>query len=252
MSATLGWRIFIRSLLVQASWNFAGLQNLGFFFMTWPALVRRRLPAPEVARAAVRHLQNFNTHPYFSGLVAATVIRHEESGGTDAAVEELKHSLMCALGAVGDEFFWATLRPLAAVVALPAALAGVVWAPLLMLAVYNVPHFGVRAWGISAGLKGGGVVVEMLQQRPLFRALPALGAATAALVGVIVGAVACDRTWGLLPGHGPVSVGVTVSVFMLLLAIQSRGLGLGRLLAFLSALAALAALTGVVRVVGPP
>lgn len=249
MAARLGWRIFLRSLLVQSSWNFAGLQNLGFFFMTCAALPRRRPPAPELARAASRHLGNFNTHPYFAGLVAATVIRGEESGGTDEAVEGLKRSLMCALGAVGDEFFWATLRPFAAVVALPAAIAGALWAPLLMLAVYNVPHLGVRGWGIWAGLRGGGGVVEMLRRLPLIRVQPALGAATAVLIGFLVGAAAFDRTWGLLPGRGAVSVGAAVSVFLLLLVIQRWGLGQGRLLACLSALAALA---GVVRVVSAP
>ncbi|MHB8834695.1 MAG: PTS system mannose/fructose/sorbose family transporter subunit IID [Candidatus Methylomirabilia bacterium] len=249
MAVRLGWRIFLRSLLVQSSWNFSGLQNLGFFYMTWPALSRRRLPAAEIERVGVRHLGNFNTHPYFAGLVAATVIRHEECGGTDEAVEGLKRSLMCALGAVGDEFFWATLRPFSAVLALPAALAGNVWAPLLMLAVYNVPHFSVRVWGIRAGLEQGCGVVEMLQRLPLARVQPALGAATAVLVGFLVGAAAFDRTWGLLPGHGLASVGVSVSVFLLLLAIQSWGLGQGRMLACLSALAALA---GVVQVVSAP
>ncbi len=249
MAAKLGWRIFLRSLLVQSSWNFAGMQNLGFFFMTWPALTRRHLTAAELARAGSRHRGNFNTHPYFAGLVAATVIRHEENGGSDASVEGLKRSLMCALGAVGDEFFWATLRPFAAVAALPAALAGFVWAPLLMLALYNVPHVGVRAWGIKAGLGSGGGVVEMLQQLPFSRVQPALGAATVALVGFLVGAAAGTPAWGLFPGHGLVSAGVAVSVFLLLLAVQSWGFGQGRLLAGLSALAALA---GVVRVLGAP
>jgi mannose/fructose/N-acetylgalactosamine-specific phosphotransferase system component IID len=197
----------------------------------------------------VRLLRNFNTHPYFAGLVAAMVIRSEERGGAEEAVEGLKRSLMCALGAVGDEFFWATLRPLAAVVALPAALAGAIWAPLLMLAVFNVPHFSVRVWAIGAGLGEGRAVLEMLGRQPLSRALPALGAATAVLTGFLVGASASDRIWGLLPGHGLVSVGAAVSVFMLLLAAQSWGLGQGRLLSCLSALAALA---GVVRVVNAP
>jgi hypothetical protein len=78
---------------------------------------------------------------------------------------------------------------------------------------------------------------------------PAIGAATATLVGFLVGTAALDRTWGLLPGHGLVSVGVAVSVFLLLVAIQRRGLGQGRLLA---GLAALAAFAGVVLVVGAP
>ena len=247
MATKLVWRMFFRSLLVQSSWNFAGLQNLGFFFMTWPALVRRRLPAPELARTGLRHLRNFNTHPYFAGFVAAAVIRDEEGGADDKTVEALKRSLMSALGAVGDEFFWAALRPLAAVIALPAALAGLAWAPLLLLAVYNVPHLAIRVWGISAGLGGGGIV-DLLQRQPLTRALPALGAATAVLIGFLVGAAADDRAWGLLPGRGLVSSGAAVSVFAALLALQVWGLGQGRLLAFCSAFAALA---GVALVVSP-
>lgn len=240
MAAGLGWRIFLRSLLVQSSWNFAGLQNLGFFFMTWPALAARQLPAPELTRTGARHLRTFNTHPYFAGLVAAAVIRQEEVGGTDEAVEGLKRSLMCALGAIGDEFFWATLRPFAALVALPAALAGAVWAPLLMLGVYNVPHFGVRVAGIRAGLGGEGAVVGMLQRQPLSRALPALGVATTVLIGFLVGASSFDGTWGLLPGRGLASAGLAVGVFLLLVGLQGWGLAQGRLLACLSAAAALA------------
>lgn len=247
VAAGLGRRIFFRSLLVQSSWNFAGLQNLGFIFMTWPALATRNLPAPELTLAGARHLRTFNTHPYFAGLVAAAVIRQEESGATDEAVEGLKRSLMCALGAIGDEFFWATLRPFAALVALPSALAGAVWAPLLMLALYNVPHFGVRVAGIRAGLGGEGAVVGMLQRQPLTRALPALGVATTVLTGFLVGTSTFDRTWGLLPGHGLVSVGVAVGVFLLLVRVQGWGLGQGRLLACLSALAALVGLALVVN-----
>ena len=67
MAAKLGWRIFLRSLLVQSSWNFAGLQNLGFFFMTWPALTRRRLTAPELARAGLPAPGQFQHAPLLRG-----------------------------------------------------------------------------------------------------------------------------------------------------------------------------------------
>jgi PTS system mannose-specific IID component len=249
MKGTLGWRIFLRSLLVQSSWNFAGMQNLGFYYMTWPALARRPLAPDERGRAAARHLKNFNTHPYFAGLVAATVLQSEERGAGDDAVESLKRSLMCALGAVGDEFFWASLRPFAALIALPAALAGAPWAPLLMLVVYNVPHLLVRGWGIAAGLRGGSAVVGLLQRRPLSRALPVLGAASAGLTGLVLGATAFDPSWGLLPGRGLISIGVALAAFLALVAAVRRGVGEGRLLA---GLAALAALAGVARVVTAP
>ncbi len=245
----LGWRIFIRSLFVQSSWNFTGMQNLGFFFSTWPALARRNLPAPELTRIGVRHLRTFNTHPYFAGLVAATVVREEESGLAEESVDGLKRSLMGVLGSVGDEFFWATLRPFAAVISLPAALAGAAWAPLIMFAAYNIPHVAVRIWGVSMGLARGKGIVEMLQRRPLSRALPALGVSTTVVTGFLIGAGALDRSWSLLPGRGPLSVGAAVSVFALLLGIQDRGLGQGRLLAGLSALAAI---SGVALVVHAP
>lgn len=249
MTTTTGWRILLRSLLVQSSWNFAGLQNLGFFFMTWPVIASRRLAAPELARAGLRQQRTFNTHPYFAGLVAATVMREEERGGSDAAVDGLKNSLMCALGAVGDEFFWATLRPFAAVLALPAALAGAAWAPLLMLALYNVPHVGVRVWGIGVGLRGGGAVIQMLQRQPFSRSLPALGTATAVGAGFIAGSVGFFPGWGLLPGRGSASAGAAVAVFLALLAVLGLGFGQGRLLLSLSALTALA---GAALVAGAP
>ncbi len=240
--------MLVRSLLVQTSWNFEGLQNLGFFFMTWPALAQRRQRAPERAQTGLRRLSTFNTHPYFAGLVAATVVREEQRGTTEQAIDGLKVSLMCALGAVGDEFFWATLRPFAAVAALPAAIAGFVWAPLIMLALYNVPHVAVRVWGINAGLARGKLVVETLQRRPLSRAVPVLGAATTVVAGYFIGAGAYG-SWGLFPGQGLASAGTTVAVFGVLLAIQSRGLDQGRLLACISAIAAV---TGAVRVVSTP
>jgi len=241
MLAPLAWSIFVRSLLVQASWNFKGMQNLGYFLMCQPALARRRLAPPERAQTALVQLRLFNTHPYFSGLVAATVMREEQDGADGEQTEGLKRSLMCILGSVGDEFFWATLRPLAAIAALPAAMAGWAWAPLVLFGLYNVPHLGVRAWGILAGLSRGRGIVEALQRRPLSRAIPALAAATTTLSGFIVGVSAADRSWGLVPGAGAYAIAASLAVFAALATLQVRGCSQGRLLAMLSAAATVAA-----------
>lgn len=249
MGGRLGWRVFLRSLLVQASWSFTAMQSAGFFLMTWPAVSRRALEPAERAAAGLRHLRDFNTHPYFGGLVAAVVLREEQLGAPAEEVDALKRSLMCALGAVGDEFFWATLRPFAAIAALPAAIAGLTWAPLILLAIYNVPHLAIRGWGIHAGLARGRGVLERLQRLPLVRALPALGLASGFGAGVLIGSCADDRAWGLLPGHGPVSIAAAAGVFALLLLVQRGVARQGRLLAALSAAAALA---GSARVVLAP
>lgn len=242
MNAALGWRIFLRSLLVQASWSFARMQSLGFFLMTAPALARFRLAPTERTREGLRRLRDFNTHPYLAGLVAATVIREEELGAAETSVDNLKNSLMCVLGAIGDEFFWGTLRPLAALAALPAALAGKSWAPVAMLAIYNVPHLWIRALGIGLGLSKGRDIVALLQSRPLARLLPALGAAIAGLAGLLVGLGAGAPAGELWPAGGWYSTVASIGLFTALLTLAIKGLSQERLLAGAAALAVLAAL----------
>lgn len=219
------WGLFARGLLVQSSWNFQRMQNLGFFLMVWPALARRHGGQPaELVRAGLHHLRLFNTHPYFGGLVAGTVIAEEEAGAESEVADGLKRSLMCALGSIGDEFFWATLRPLAALVALPAALAGLGWAPLVLLAIYNLPHLAVRWSGVAAGLARGRGVLQWLQELPLPRYASVLGRALPALAGFCVGALAALRGWGLLPGAGLPAALAGAGAFALFAALLAAGL----------------------------
>jgi PTS system mannose-specific IID component len=241
----LAGRMLLRSLLVQSSWNFRGMQNLGYFFVSWPALSRRGLDRAETTRLALRNLRLFNTHPYFAGLVAATVAREEQGGAAEDATDNLRRSLMCVLGSVGDEFFWATLRPLAALAALPAALAGRAWAPLALLAVYNVPHFGVRAWGVFAGLAHGRGIAAALNRRVLSRAVPVLTAAGAVLGGCTVGLAAASPAWSLLPGRALAAVCAAGLVLAALVVAQVRGVSQTRLLGLLATAAVVA---GAVRV----
>lgn len=227
------WRIFLRGLLVQASWSFQRMQGPGFFLMTWPTLRRRwEGDAAALARQGARHLRYFNSHPYFAGLIAATVLREEEAGRDALQTDELARTLMSALAAIGDEFFWAHLRPLAALAALPVALAGSACAPLVVLALYNVPHFGVRWWGAAAGLAlGQEAIVAALQRRLLSRAVPALGLGIGVAAGFLVGLLSGHDLWGLVPARRGLSAAAGGGLFALLVALIGRGLSPQRLLA---------------------
>ncbi|MGZ6029197.1 MAG: PTS system mannose/fructose/sorbose family transporter subunit IID, partial [Myxococcaceae bacterium] len=71
-------RVFLRSLLLQASWNPKGMQNLGLVYALFPAL-QRLYPDPLARREAVqRHLTFFNTHPYVAAAIVGGVLYHEE------------------------------------------------------------------------------------------------------------------------------------------------------------------------------
>jgi mannose PTS system EIID component len=170
-------RIALRSLLLQAAWNFERMQHLGFCFALLP-LIRRLHPKPgspgrvEMLR---RHLEFFNTHPVMAAVVLGAVARLEAEGKGTAA-QTCKLTLMGSYGAIGDSFFWGALRPVAGIVGLASglawALAGMpgggdgaaLVAVAVTLVVFNGPQLGLRVFGTLAGGRLGIGVVEAIRR----------------------------------------------------------------------------------------
>lgn len=157
----------IRSTLQQGSWNFERMQNLGLFYQLLPGLRRLYGSHPPV-EVLQRHVEYFNTHPYMASWVAGTSLRLEEkqlAGETvplDAAA--FRKMVMAPYAAMGDALFWGALRPLAAVAGLLLAIQGVWWAPLLLLALFNLPHLLCRCGGWLIGYRQELGSVELLQR----------------------------------------------------------------------------------------
>ena len=111
--------VFLRSLFIQAGWNFERFQNLGFAFAILPPL-RKIYASGETFNAAVmRHLGLFNTQPYMAGFVIGNVVRMEEDLARrpgDAEFEgrllRVKQALASGFAAIGDRIFWGRLKPL--------------------------------------------------------------------------------------------------------------------------------------------
>jgi PTS system mannose-specific IID component len=143
-----------RSFLHQASWNFERMQNLGFCYQLLPGL-RRLYGAAPPAEVLLRYTAYFNTHPFLAPWVAGTTLRLEEQrlAGATPPVEgvDFQQMVMAPYAAIGDALFWGALRPLAAVVGLFLAVQGIAWAPLVMLALFNVPHLLCRCCGWLLG-----------------------------------------------------------------------------------------------------
>jgi PTS system mannose-specific IID component len=147
-------RIYLRSFLLQASWNFERLQNLGFLYLMLPGLrsiYGENIPA-EVLR---RQGSYFNTHPYFAPLIAGTVLRLEarKLADEDLSVdpETYKNMVMAPFAAMGDALFWGGVRPLAALIGLLVASQGSLWAPVVFLILFNLPHLLIRGGGLILG-----------------------------------------------------------------------------------------------------
>ncbi|MBI2361899.1 MAG: PTS system mannose/fructose/sorbose family transporter subunit IID, partial [Elusimicrobia bacterium] len=70
--------IMRRGLLLQAGWNFEGMQNLGFLYAIEPGLARIHHDPEERRRAMMRHLGFFNTQPYMAGFAVGACMALEE------------------------------------------------------------------------------------------------------------------------------------------------------------------------------
>jgi PTS system mannose-specific IID component len=159
-------RVFLRSLFLQASWNPQGMQNLGLAYALYPALKKLYPDRQRQLEAVKRHLVFFNTHPYVAAAIVGGVLFHEEriARGKEppARVQAFKQALMGPLAAVGDGFFWLSLKP--AVGAFATALAAVppvgAWAAVLYLVLYNLVHLTLRVRLYWIGLSRGDRLVE--------------------------------------------------------------------------------------------
>ncbi|MDD5655735.1 MAG: PTS system mannose/fructose/sorbose family transporter subunit IID, partial [Elusimicrobia bacterium] len=146
MTPRMQMRLFARSLLLQACWNFERMQSLGFALCVEPWLERCYGAQDEARREArLRHQEFFNTQPYMAPLVLGMVCALEEDiaaadavarPGKVARLRTLKTAAAAALAGLGDALFWGSLRPFCAILALSGA--------LVML------HFGAAAAALWA------------------------------------------------------------------------------------------------------
>ncbi len=204
--------LLLRSLFLQATWNFERMQHLGFCFAMLPVIRRVHPdPASPARREAVRrHLEFFNTHPIMAApiLGAAAKLESEREGTT---AQTCKLSLMGSYGAIGDSFFWGALRPAAGIAGVAAGLfwamsglpggadGGALAAAIVALTLFNVPALWVRTFGVTAGARLGIGVVEIVRR------------------------LGFPELTGQVRGFGAASLGLAATVLVYLVAIQLGG-----------------------------
>ncbi len=178
-----------RSFFLQTLWNYERMQNMGFAFSVAP-LLKHATRSREAYRAALRrHLQFFNTHPYFAPIVMGVVYQKEATatakGETDPTIPVLKDTMGAAFGGVGDHVIWGTWRPFCALLALAmgllvaypeaqnsptptffdqeAAKRCATWWVVGFLSLFNALHLWLRWQGLRKGAAQGPQVVAWVQ-----------------------------------------------------------------------------------------
>lgn len=195
---------FMRSFLVQGSWNYRTMLGSGFAFAILPVLRALSRNDTDRLNASVRrHLEHFNAHPYLADLALGAVIRMEADGEDEETVRRFKAAVRSPLGSLGDSLVWASWLPMVSLISLAA-----VWlnAPpwltvVLFLGLYNVGHLLLRVWGFRAGLHEGRGIARHLAAAGLGAWTERIRVVAAALLGLVIGTVLAGE--GGLGDAGP-------------------------------------------------
>lgn len=162
-------RIFWRSMLLEANFNFETMQNTGFAFAMLPVLKKLYRSRESMSAALQRHLQLFNTSTYGCTLILGLAAAMEEQNGRDPefnaeSINAVKLGLMGPLAGVFDSLFWGTLKVIAAGVGTSLALKGNLSGAVLFILLFNVPHLLLRYNLTFIGYKTGTAFLTRLSQ----------------------------------------------------------------------------------------
>ncbi len=165
--------IYLRSFFIQTVWNFKGLLSVGLCFALVPVADRLYKKKEELQRFLQRHLNFFNTHPYFSSFALGALAKLEEdhaNGKLDDTEQIIKfrNAIIGPLGLVGDQLFWAVIKPASILVGVAGLIATdslsiKLICLALFLILYNAPHFYIRYLGLKRGYEEGFAVYKWLK-----------------------------------------------------------------------------------------
>lgn len=204
------WKMFLRSFFIQSGWNYKGMISLGFTFAMEP--VARRLYKDDPVKYnnfLRRNLGFFNAHPYFSTYALGAMARLEEQiAAGEITVDQpdtFKNALIGPLGALGDQLFWAVIKP--AVFAFGVAaffiiddINGRAVVLGLMFLLYNGPHLVIRYLGLKQGYSRGFSVCHILKAERFKWIKILYGFIGAISVGVVAGvnisSIEMNDYWG--------------------------------------------------------
>jgi len=182
------FQVALRSLLLEASWNHEGQQNLGLAAAIDPAL-KRLYSGESLVAARKRALGFFNTNPITSGLAIGVLLKIESEMAKGETSEKDRNRIMNGisrtLASMGDALFWQAWLPLCCL----AAVWGVLsfgahwWIPLLLPLLFCALAYPVRFFGLYYGYREGANVIELLLQLKIQRLVQGLKRAVALLVG---------------------------------------------------------------------
>jgi mannose/fructose/N-acetylgalactosamine-specific phosphotransferase system component IID len=192
--------MFLRSFFIQAVWNYESMLSVGLTFSLMPVARKLFKMKNDISKFLLRHLGFFNAHPYFASFAIGAIARAETENNADIQkIERLKNALIGPLGALGDQLFWATIKPTSYMIAicgimLIPGLYGKVASVILSLIIFNVSHLYFRWHGLVSGYIHGYRVYKDLKISKYKKLYHLFLFAGAFSLGLIIGLAGANYT----------------------------------------------------------
>lgn len=193
----LFFNVLLRSFFIQNVWNYQSYLSIGFCFTLVPMAEKLMKSKEDLTQFLNRHLNFFNAHPYFASYAIGAISKVEEEleiGGSKEynKVERLKNALIGPLGAVGDQLFWANIKPTCLILGILGLwmIENVIAQVMLLIVVfllYNIPHLYVRMSGLQKGYRMGFQVYKILNLDDFSFLKKIYGAVGAVAIGLLIG-----------------------------------------------------------------
>ncbi len=142
----------LKSMFFQANWNIGNMQGTGFSWLVKDLFKRNNIDCPENLCKKEGNPQYFNTNPYLITFILGMLLKECEEKGKPW---DYSKAYASALAALGDSFFWHSLRPFTFFLSVWVALINPYFAVLFYLVLYNFFHLGFRFLGFYYGYKFG-------------------------------------------------------------------------------------------------
>lgn len=156
-------KMALRSLLLQASFNYERMQAGGWLYTILPMLRKIHKNEDDLKNSMRMHMEFINVHPFDVTFLSGLVLAMERGKENISTIRSIKVALMGPLGGIGDALFWLTLLPICAGVSASLALDGSLFAPIVFLLLFNFFHFGIRFGLAHYGYNTGTSALAMLK-----------------------------------------------------------------------------------------
>ena len=171
----------IKSLFYQGNWNIKNMQGTGFIWLLKDFFKRNNTEMPpDLDPTKVYY---FNTNPYLITFILGMLLKETRVHGKIGDYHKVYAS---ALGALGDTFFWHSLRPFAFFISLWFIMIDIIYVPIAYLVIFNFFNILFRIIGFYYGYTFGVNVINLFNKIKFNKWSQFFDGVTVFMIGIVI------------------------------------------------------------------